>query len=126
MPDHWGADDRHRIGSRCGGREPDHNLQSAARQNHQHSSGEPDVADATSSVSASVSPENKSTGEIRHEMQETRESITEKVAALENQVLGTIQTAADTVTNTVEAVKDVVTAAPHAVSDTVKQTVEAV
>lgn len=84
------------------------------------------MADATPSVSTSASLGNKSTSEIRQEMQETRESITEKVAALENQVVGTIQTAADTVTNTVEAVKEVVTSAPNAVSDTVKQTVEAV
>lgn len=84
------------------------------------------MADGTPSLNTSASLENKSTSEIRHEMQETRESITEKVAALENQVLGTIQTAADTVANTVEAVKEAVTSAPAAVSDTVKQTVDAV
>ncbi|MFO0802171.1 MAG: hypothetical protein U0791_03465 [Gemmataceae bacterium] len=64
--------------------------------------------------------------EIQHEMLQTREAISEKVAALEHQVLGTIQTAADTVTNTVDVVKDAVASAPAAVGDTVRQTVEAV
>ena len=59
-------------------------------------------------------------------MLQTREAISEKVAALEHQVLGTIQTAADTVTNTVDAVKDAVASAPAAVGETMKQTVEAV
>jgi len=68
----------------------------------------------------------KSTSELEHDMQQTRESITEKVAALESQVLGTFQNAADTVTNTVDAVKEAVTSAPAAMSETVKQTVDAV
>src|SRR5262245_61464826 len=59
-------------------------------------------------------------------MLHTRESITEKVAALENQVVGTVQTAADTLTGTVEAVKELVTTAPGAVSETVKQAATAV
>jgi ElaB/YqjD/DUF883 family membrane-anchored ribosome-binding protein len=59
-------------------------------------------------------------------MFQTRESITEKVAALENQVVGTVQTAANTLTDTVEAVKSIVTHAPETVSDTVKQATEAV
>jgi ElaB/YqjD/DUF883 family membrane-anchored ribosome-binding protein len=72
-----------------------------------------------------VTPD-KTPEEIEREMLQTRESITEKVAALENQVVGTVQTAADTITNTVEAVKSFVTTAPEAVSDTVKQAAEAV
>jgi len=63
---------------------------------------------------------------IEQEMLQTRESITEKVAALENQVVGTVQTAADTLTSTVEAVKTFVTNAPDAVSDTVKHATDAV
>lgn len=72
-----------------------------------------------------VTPE-KSPDEIERDMERTRDSITEKVAALENQVLGTIQTATSTVTDTVQAVKDAVTTAPAAVKDTVKETVAAV
>ncbi len=40
----------------------------------------------------------KTPEEIEREMLHTRESLTEKVAALENQVVGTVQTAADTLT----------------------------
>jgi len=60
-------------------------------------------------------------------MAQTRESLTEKVAALENQVLGTAQTAANTLSTTVDAVKSLVETAPEAmkqaataVTDTVK------
>jgi ElaB/YqjD/DUF883 family membrane-anchored ribosome-binding protein len=72
-----------------------------------------------------VTPD-KTPEEIEREMLHTRESITEKVAALEHQVVGTVQTAADTITNTVEAVKSLVTTAPGAVTDTVKQAAAAV
>ena len=72
-----------------------------------------------------VTPD-KTPEDIEREMLQTRESITEKVSALETQVVGTVQTAADTLTNTVEAVKSFVTSAPEAVSDTVKQAAEAV
>ncbi|MCI0704091.1 MAG: hypothetical protein L0241_23790 [Planctomycetia bacterium] len=68
----------------------------------------------------------KTPEEIEQEMLHTRESLTEKVAALENQVVGTVQTAADTITGTVEAVKSLVTQAPEAVSETVKQAAEVV
>jgi len=68
-----------------------------------------------------TSPSNKTPEEIEREMLETRESLTEKVAALENQIVGTVQTAADTVNGTVEAVKSLVTHAPEAVSDSIKQ-----
>jgi len=56
---------------------------------------------------------------IEQEMQQTRASLTEKVAALEHQVLGTIQNATEAVHSTVESVK----AAVHDVSSTVKDTV---
>jgi ElaB/YqjD/DUF883 family membrane-anchored ribosome-binding protein len=68
----------------------------------------------------------KTPEDIEREMERTRESITEKVAALENQVVGTVQTAADTIQDTVEAVKSIVTQAPAAVTDTVKHAAEAV
>ena len=69
---------------------------------------------------------NKSPEEIEREMLQTRESITEKVAALESQVVGSVQTAADTLTHTVDAVKSLVSGAPEAVSDSVKQATAAV
>jgi len=56
---------------------------------------------------------------IEQEMHQTRASLTEKVAALECQVLGTIQNATEAVHSTVESVK----AAVHDVSATVKDTV---
>jgi len=68
----------------------------------------------------------KSPDQIERDMAQTRDSITEKVALLENQVLGNIQSVTDGVTEAVDAVKEAVTSAPGAVSDTVKQTVEAV
>lgn len=73
-----------------------------------------------------IPPVEKSPEEIEREMASTRESITEKVAALENQVVGTVQTAADTISDTVAAVKSIVSAAPEAVTDTVKQATAAV
>jgi len=63
---------------------------------------------------------------IEREMEQTRESITQKVSLLENQVLGTIQTATNTLTDTVQTVKDTVTTAPAAVKETVQETVAAV
>lgn len=68
----------------------------------------------------------KSPDQIEREMFQTRDSITEKVAALENQVLGTIQTATSTVSETVQAVREAVTGAPNAVRESVKQAVGAV
>lgn len=73
-----------------------------------------------------VNPPEKSPEEIEREMHATRESLTEKVAALENQVVGTVQTAADTLNGTVEAVKSLVTHAPETVSETVRQASAAV
>ncbi len=64
----------------------------------------------------------KSPERIESEMELTRESITQKVAALETQVLGTIQSATNTLTDTVQSVKD----APAAVRESVQETVAAV
>lgn len=69
-----------------------------------------------------VTDADKSPERIEREMEETRDSITQKVAALENQVLGTIQTATNTLTDTVQTVRD----APAAVKETVQETVAAV
>lgn len=69
---------------------------------------------------------NKTPEQIQAEMQQTRESLTGKVAALETQVVGTVQTAADTFTGTVEAVKSLITTAPEAVGDTVQRSIAAV
>ena len=75
----------------------------------------------------------KSPDRIEREMTETREAITEKVAALENKVLGNFNSLADTaasvkdaVAETVQSVKEAVVGAPAAVSDTVKQTLTSV
>jgi ElaB/YqjD/DUF883 family membrane-anchored ribosome-binding protein len=76
---------------------------------------------------ANVTPTAEKTPEdIQAEMAHTRESLTEKVAALENQVVGTVQTAADTLSGTVNAVKSLVTTAPGAVSETVKKAADVV
>ncbi|MBC7818499.1 MAG: hypothetical protein IAG10_16555 [Planctomycetaceae bacterium] len=72
-----------------------------------------------------VTPD-KSPEAIELEMLQTRESLTEKVAALESQVAGTVQSAADTISSTVEAVKSLVSNAPEAMSDGVKQATDAV
>jgi len=66
-------------------------------------------------------PVDKTPEQIQTEMAETRESLTEKVAALESQVVGTVQNAANTLTDTVDAVKSFVKNAPESVSDTVDQ-----
>ncbi|MDY3562770.1 DUF883 C-terminal domain-containing protein [Gemmata sp. JC673] len=68
-----------------------------------------------------VNQPEKTPEEIEREMLQTREALTEKVAALENQVVGTVQTAADTLTGTVEAVKSLVNHAPEKVTETVRQ-----
>ncbi|HEY1186858.1 MAG TPA: DUF883 C-terminal domain-containing protein [Gemmata sp.] len=73
-----------------------------------------------------MTPPEKSPEEIEREMHATREALTEKVTALENQVVGTVQTAADTFTHTVEAVKSFVAQAPETVNETVKQASAAV
>ncbi len=63
---------------------------------------------------------------IEQKMAETREALSEKVAALETQVVGTIQSATDTVQDTIQSVKatmeDTVSSVKDTVSD-VKSTV---
>lgn len=74
-----------------------------------------------------ITPASETTPEqIEHQMQQTRESMTAKVSALESQVVGTVQTAADTLTGTVDAVKSLMDTAPTAVSDSMKQAAEVV
>ncbi len=73
-----------------------------------------------------VTPAEKTPEEIERDMLQTRESLTEKVTALENQVVGTVQTAADTISDTVSAVRSFVSQAPETVSETVKQATAAV
>src|SRR5205823_1346199 len=55
-----------------------------------------------------------------------RASLTDKVAALEQQVLGTIQNASDTVSNIVETVKTAVPETLHTVKDTLTESVQEV
>jgi len=57
---------------------------------------------------------------IEREMEQTRESLVEKVAALEQQVVGTLQTATSTVKDTVDSVKDTVSSVREAVTGTVE------
>lgn len=72
---------------------------------------------------------NESPELIEQRMQETRNSLTEKVSMLEDHVVGTVQTATSAVKDTVETVKDTVqdmksamTETVSSVKDTVKQT----
>lgn len=81
------------------------------------------MADHT--ATSGMNADDKSPDRIEQEMEQTRESITQKVAALENQVLGTIQNATNTLTDTVQTVKDTVNTAPAAVKETVQETVAA-
>jgi len=63
---------------------------------------------------------------IRHEMEETRSALQEKLETLENQVKETVQETTQAVTGTVEAVKETVEAVKESVEetvDTVKDTV---
>ena len=68
----------------------------------------------------------KTPEQIERDMQDTRDSMTAKVAALENQVVGTVQTAANTISDTVDSMRSLVNSAPDAVSDTMKQAATAV
>jgi len=70
---------------------------------------------------------------IEQQMEQTRESLTEKVSLLENKVLGQINSATDTVQGTVssvqetvQSVKDVVQDTVQSVSDTVKHSVHSI
>jgi ElaB/YqjD/DUF883 family membrane-anchored ribosome-binding protein len=61
---------------------------------------------------------------IERQMGETRESLTEKVALLEQQVVGTIQSATDAVQETVQSVRSAVEGTVATVSGSVKSSVE--
>jgi ElaB/YqjD/DUF883 family membrane-anchored ribosome-binding protein len=63
---------------------------------------------------------------IEQQMEETRSSLTEKVAALESQVVGTVQTATQAVQDTVDTVKSAVQDTVSSVRDSVQESVEAV
>jgi len=63
---------------------------------------------------------------IRDQMQETRTALTEKLEALEQKVVDTVQTTTSTVTGTVQAVKDTVEKTVDTVSGTMQQTVDTV
>jgi ElaB/YqjD/DUF883 family membrane-anchored ribosome-binding protein len=63
---------------------------------------------------------------IKQEMEETRASLTEKVGALETQVVNTVQSATTAVSDTVAEVKTAVQDTVETVRDTVKNTVESV
>lgn len=69
---------------------------------------------------------NESPELIERQMEETRESLTEKVSLLEQQVTSKIQSATEAVGETVETVKSAVTETVDAVKGTVQQSVESV
>ncbi len=68
----------------------------------------------------------KGPDQIQAEMCQTREALSQKIAALENQMVGTVQTASETVQGTVNAVKSLMDTAPGAVTDTVKEVADVV
>jgi ElaB/YqjD/DUF883 family membrane-anchored ribosome-binding protein len=63
---------------------------------------------------------------IRHNIEETRTSLTEKLETLEQQVVGTVQNTTNAVTDTVGSVKEAVQGTVDAVKDTVSSTVQTV
>jgi len=63
---------------------------------------------------------------IRHEIEQTRESLTEKIKTLEEQAKETIQDVKNTVENTVDTVKERVQDTVDTISNRVEGTVEAV
>jgi len=63
---------------------------------------------------------------IEREMEETRESLTEKVSLLEQKVVGKLESATDAVQDTVQNVRSAVEETVAAVSGTVKDSVESV
>jgi ElaB/YqjD/DUF883 family membrane-anchored ribosome-binding protein len=63
---------------------------------------------------------------IRQEINETRQSLTEKLETLENQAMGTVQKAHDTVQDTINTVKSSVTETVDTVKSTVAGTVDSV
>jgi ElaB/YqjD/DUF883 family membrane-anchored ribosome-binding protein len=63
---------------------------------------------------------------IKHQMLETRASLAEKLETLEQQVVGTVQSATHAVADTVESVKDAVQETVEMARSSVHETVEAV
>jgi ElaB/YqjD/DUF883 family membrane-anchored ribosome-binding protein len=63
---------------------------------------------------------------IRHQIEQTRSSLTEKLETLESQVKETVQNVTSTVENTVESVKSKVEGTVDAVTSSVENTVESV
>jgi ElaB/YqjD/DUF883 family membrane-anchored ribosome-binding protein len=63
---------------------------------------------------------------IEARMAATRSSLADKVAALETQVMGTIQNATNTVTDTVDSVRTVMTDTPSTVKEVVHESLQAV
>lgn len=63
---------------------------------------------------------------IEQQMHDTRESLTDKVAALENQVMGTLQSATTAVQETVQSVRSAVSDTQSTVKDTVQESLAAV
>jgi ElaB/YqjD/DUF883 family membrane-anchored ribosome-binding protein len=63
---------------------------------------------------------------IRHQMEETRTALTDKLELLEQQVVETVEGASTAVAETVESVKEVVQETVQTVKDSVQESVEAV
>jgi len=63
---------------------------------------------------------------IRHDIEQTRESLTEKLEVLESEVKGTIADAKETVTGTIETAKQTVEDITSNVKETVQETVQSV
>jgi len=63
---------------------------------------------------------------IRHDMEETRTALSDKLEVLENQVMGTVQEARSAVSQTVETLKDTVSSVKDSVTDTVSAVKESV
>lgn len=63
---------------------------------------------------------------IRNQMLETRTALSEKLEALQGQVLATVQGTTETVTETVETVQEAVETTVQTVTDSVQETVETV
>ena len=68
----------------------------------------------------------ESTEVIEQQMQETRDSLTQKVSALESQVVGTLQNATSTVSSMVDQVKQAVPETLAGMKDTISEVKESV
>lgn len=63
---------------------------------------------------------------IEREMEQTRESLTQKVSLLEDKVIGQVEDATDTVHGTIESVQETVQCMKAAVQDTVRSVTDTV